>query len=322
MARQKEAIAEQNSQLQGDGSKQSPIVVEQVRGNPSSKPQLRRRDSATRSDKPLSGKGIAGGTSGKRQCTRCGRLKHQKGARCPAKDASCHKCNRKGDFSNQCFSKTVATATTDELSLDTAFVGSVSSRQQLPWTTTLQVKGKEVSFKLDTGAEVTAISEETYLQLGEAKLQKPTKILYGPARQTLDVLGQFMTTLKHEQHLSLQPVFVIRGLKNNLLGLPAIIFLQLIRRASSIQTGDDIRKQFPKVFSGLGTLGEPYQIKLREGAIPHSIYTPRAVPMPLRDKVKKELRRMEAMGVITAIRDPTPSHGAREWWSFQNVQEL
>jgi hypothetical protein len=50
MARQKEAIAEQNSQLRGDGSKQSPIVLGQV------KPQAKRRDTV-RSDKPPQGKG-------------------------------------------------------------------------------------------------------------------------------------------------------------------------------------------------------------------------------------------------------------------------
>ena len=49
MAPQKEAIAEQNVQLR-DGSKQSPILLGQVRGNLSSKPQSRRRDTAVRSD--------------------------------------------------------------------------------------------------------------------------------------------------------------------------------------------------------------------------------------------------------------------------------
>ena len=126
MARQKEAIAEQNSQLRGDGSKQSPIVLGQVKGN---KPQAR----GVRSDKPTSDKGAARSTPGKPQCTRCGRSKHQKGDRCPAKEAICHKCNRKGHFQSKCFSKTVA-ATTSELSLDTAFVGTVSSKQQSPWT--------------------------------------------------------------------------------------------------------------------------------------------------------------------------------------------
>ena len=265
MACQKEAIAEQNSQLRGDGSKQAPILLGQVRGNPSSRPTSRRRDIAARSDKRSSVTDATRVSLGKPLCTRCGRSKHQTGDRCPAKEATCHKCNRKGHYQSQCFSKTVA-ATTNELSLDTAFVGTVSSKQQLSWTTTLLVKGKEVTFKIDTGAEVTAISEDTFRQLGGVRLQRPSKVLYGPARHTLDVLGQYMTTLRHEQSSSLQPVFVVRGLKNNLLGLPAVVALQLIHLVNNVRTGDDIRKMFPKVFSGLGTMGEPYQIKFEGGS--------------------------------------------------------
>ena len=101
-----------------------------------------------------------------------------------------------------------------------------------------------------------------------------------------------MTTLSYKQGSSLQPVFVVRGLKNYLLVLPAIVALHLIHRVSSIKTEDDIRKMYPKVFSGLWMLGELYQIKLKEGALPHSIYTPRTVAILLRSKVKDELRRM------------------------------
>ena len=148
-------------------------------------------------------------------------------------------------------------ANNSELNLDAAFVGSVSPKQQLPWTAILLVKGQEVSFKLDTGAEVTAVSEETFRQLGGGTLQRPSKVLYGPGQHTLDVRGQFTTTLRFDQRSSLQPVFVVRGLKNNLLGLPAIVSLQLLRRVDSVHTEDNIRKEFPKVFLGLGTLGEP-----------------------------------------------------------------
>ena len=119
--RQSEAVAEQGLQLRGDGSKQSPIVIEQVKGStPSKKPQTRRQ--ATRS---LSAKGGASSTTAntaKQTCTRCGKQKHDKGTRFPAKDAICHKCNRKGHYSSQCFSKTVATVNTNELNLDTAFL--------------------------------------------------------------------------------------------------------------------------------------------------------------------------------------------------------
>ena len=65
-------------------------------------------------------------------------------------------------------------------------------------------------------------------------------------------------------------------------------------------------KQFPKVFNGLGTFGEEYTIKLKEGASPHALYTPRNVPLPLREKVKSELEEIEAIGVITKISEPTP----------------
>ena len=49
----------------------------------------------------------------------------------------------------------------------------------------LKLNGKEVSFKLDTGAEVTAISEETYRQVYGKTLQRASKVLYGPACQCL-----------------------------------------------------------------------------------------------------------------------------------------
>ena len=55
---------------------------------------------------------------------------------------------------------------------------------------------------------------------------------------------------------------------------------------------------FPKVFQGLGTMGETYSIKLKPGAEPHAIYAPRNVPLPLRGQVQEELVRMQSLGVM------------------------
>ena len=51
------------------------------------------------------------------------------------------------------------------------------------------MNGKQAQFKLDTGVEVSAVSEQTYLRVGGKQLQCPTKVLYGPAYQSLEVLG-------------------------------------------------------------------------------------------------------------------------------------
>jgi len=103
----------------------------------------------------------------------------------------------------------------------------------------------------------------------------------------------------------------------NLLGLPAINALQLAVRIDNVNGTDplhskpldpntDIKEQYPTVFSGLGNLGEEYEIHLKPDAVPRSLSTPRHVPLPLQPKVQEELTRMEALGVISKVDEPTP----------------
>lgn len=317
MVRQKEAVREQRGQLQsrGDGSKENPITLDEVKsgrhgGGATSRreakePPLKQGRGGPRGNSPRQ----LGGAKSGRKCKRCGKG-HTHGDQCPAKSATCYKCNRKGHFSAFCFSKTVAEIT-GEQSLDSAFLGTLQGGTPSSWSTTLLLNGEEVPFKLDTGAEVTAISELTYQRLKRVKLHPASRILYGPTQQSLRVTGQFQATLTKDRKTSTQTVYVISGLKSNLLGLPAISSLHL---ASQVDTtsedqakhkGEDIIQRFPALFQGLGTLGEEYTIRLREGVRPYALYTPRNVPFPLRPKVKAELDRMERLGVITKVTTPT-----------------
>jgi len=79
-----------------------------------------------------------------------------------------------------------------------------------------------VTFKIDTGAEVSAISEATFNRLRNVKT---TKRLYGPAMSPLTVLGQFTASLTSRHVSCKQNIFVVKDLKRNLLGLPAITSL-------------------------------------------------------------------------------------------------
>ena len=66
-----------------------------------------------------------------------------------------------------------------------------------------------------------------------------------------------------------------------------------------------IYERFPKLFQGLVTLDEPYHIKLKANATPFALFTARSVPLPLLNKMKEHLVKMEATGVISCVEVPT-----------------
>ena len=72
--------------------------------------------------------------------------------------------------------------------------------------------------------------------------------------------------------------------------------MSLARQLLEVIATVNVKKHFANVFSGLGNLGEEYHIKLKEDAVPYSLFTPWNVAIPLREKVRKGLKRMEAWG--------------------------
>lgn len=111
--------------------------------------------------------------------------------------------------------------------------------------------------------------------------------------------------MKRGEQTARQEIYVVKGLHKPLLGQPAIEALHLVARVGAIQEGNRLEKQFPSLFKGLGKLSGEYTIKLKEGAKPFALMTPRRVAIPLLPAVKKELKRMEELGVITRVEEPT-----------------
>ena len=126
-----------------------------------------------------------------------------------AKDATCFKCNRKGHFGRQCLSKTVAEVTSvmqglstgndssdDESLLDTAYLNTITGSMAAMWPATVKVNSQQVTLKVDTGAEVTAMSEATWKSLKEVpRLSDAQRKLCGPDRRPLKVLGKATVAL-------------------------------------------------------------------------------------------------------------------------------
>ena len=128
-----------------------------------------------------------------KQCFRCGNRPHPWES-CPAREAWCHRCKRKGHYESQCRSRNVQREENwgggAASAIDAAFLGTMDSNQESTWRTKLLLSGLECDFKLDTGAEVTAISDQT-----APSVTVPNKKLYRPAQNMLEVLGQFEGSL-------------------------------------------------------------------------------------------------------------------------------
>lgn len=172
------------------------------------------------------------------------------------------------------------------------------------------MNGLPVKFKIDTGA-VSVILESTFEQLKDVEMRPASKCLAGPDKKALSVCGQFsaMCTYKDRQ---IQEFFVVRDLQTALVGRPAIEGLDLVSRVNSLEQ-NSILKKHPNIFQGLGNMEGEYHIRLREGAVPFAQTTPRRVALPLLPKVKAELKRMERLGVISQVDDPT------EWCALMVV---
>ena len=122
------------------------------------------------------------------RCSWCGRSPVHDKAHCPAKDAICHSCSKRGHFSSVCRSKS-AIDNVSEQEEDIAFLDTVVSKSKSqPWAVKLKLNEILHEFKIDTGADVTVIPKHSYNQTRDGILSQPSKMLRGPAQNKLKVL--------------------------------------------------------------------------------------------------------------------------------------
>ena len=301
-ARQSESIKEQQTLLR------SGFREERAVGAVSKQPYNRPKRKSKR-DTPPSQQSQSSSPSN--SCSRCGRFPGHPRQQCPARDETCHKCGKRGHFQAMCRSKPGGRKVSSvEVNDQEAFMGVVQdSEHNNPWVITLLLNGKPQEFKIDTGADVSVVPHEMVKSIPGVNLQKSQKTLNGPNRRALPVKGQFSAKLQYGEREVIEEVFVVQRLSQALLGRPAIESLGLVCRVNTVKTKEDLRQQFPKLFNGLGKLEGDYSIHLRKDATPYALTTPRRVAIPMLPKVKAELERMEKMGVISRVQEPT------EWCS-------
>ena len=251
----------------------------------------------------------------KKPCPWCGRATSHWNNRseCPAYGGTCSQCSKSGHFAKVCRSApAAATSGSREArcvdtnggaqsspSTETPFLGNVhkAQRPSSPWTVELNICDTPLTFKIDTGADVSCITYATYRNLRTLpSLTAATGQLLGPSGETLQVRGQFTANGTYRSRVISFPVTVLDGTgTTNLLSRHDSTQLGLIQRLQSVQDT-----------APLGCMiGPPVDITLTDDAAPYHCGVARRVALPLQEKVKDELDRMERLGVIVRETNPT-----------------
>lgn len=91
-------------------------------------------------------------------CPKCGKTPLHAKFQCTEKNADCHNCGKRGHYGKVYkYTKSVSVVTED----DDIFLSTVDAGERA-WTVDLKVRHTKVTFKIDTGANVTVISEHVY----------------------------------------------------------------------------------------------------------------------------------------------------------------
>ena len=331
VARTHEATVSQMAELSHavGGSSQPNAHVDVVQSQSHSQPHPSNRSKVSSSQLGVTTK-----------CQFCGKEAHDRSV-CPARAVTCHFCKKVGHFQKVCRQKrrsslqqsspvssprpshnqvdalSATSNSSAEISSD-YFLGTVEAGNN-PWYVHVTLNGVGINMKLDTGADVTAIPTSVYSLLDSGALEPTSRVLSGANASKLAVEGVFQADMKARDVLVQQNVFVVADLKQPLLGRPAIKALGLVSLSSSVEDVCTVsagpggicdqrsaEEQFPALFLPLGKLsGDPYVISLTDDARPVALSSPRRVPIPLLEKVKDELARMQAQGIILPVDQPT-----------------
>ena len=106
---------------------------------------------------------------------------------------------------------------------------------------TVLVDKNPVDFKLDSGADVTVVPYNTFLNLDlQTQLQLTDKVLLGPCNYKMNCKGKFTVTLTYNLISVKETVYAVESLARPLLGRSTTVKLNLISRLCEL-TSDDYK---------------------------------------------------------------------------------
>ncbi|UYV70538.1 hypothetical protein LAZ67_7003442, partial [Cordylochernes scorpioides] len=244
------------------------------------------------------------------RCSKCN-MAHDFG-KCPAYGKECYKCRRTNHFSNCCKNRAVRCIQEIEEEKDNLLIiDSIMVVQVLrkPWKELIYIQGHPVDIKLDTGADVNILPERLIKEWPNMPLLETADCkIYTYTGQQIPVVGKCQLDCKMKYACRKVTFLIVNNSAVPILGLDECEKLNLVKRVETISdisvTLTGLLDEYKDVFKGNGHLSYMYDIKISDKAEP-KISPARRLPRALLQPVKEELFKMEEVGIIEKIEEPT-----------------
>ena len=176
------------------------------------------------------------------------------------------------------------------------------------WHAVLDIGGRGLRAKIDTGASCNVISINDYNVLSKAQptqcMNKCNTKLMSYGGHNLSVKGKVTYTAEYKRKYYPIEFVIVNERAPALLGLETSIELGLVKRVNQVDKEESVLEEFKDVFQGLGRLKQKHSIKLKPECEP-VIHPARRVPYRLQEQFEKTLSDMERNEIITKVTVPT-----------------
>ncbi len=288
-------------------------------------------DSRFRSNQHNSSPQTRYGSQYNNSCWNCGG-NHRRGDPCPAFGAHCRNCDKRNHYSHLCRSKPMnqrqdmprqnsfrpnsKVYACEPVQDDELFIGMVGDDKvsKDEWKVNFDINKKQVSFCIDTGADCNVIPLSVLHSVSSVPVMQLSTKLRVFGGKHLHTCGSTTLPVNYKGNNWSIKFFVVDSDVPCIIGHKSSLDLGLIQRIYSLSeilstsanmNSKQILDCYKDVFEGLGCIkGVTHHIET-DLSVPPVVHPPRKIPVPLREKVKEELQRMERLGVLEKVESPT-----------------
>ncbi|KAG7295105.1 hypothetical protein JYU34_022039 [Plutella xylostella] len=244
------------------------------------------------------------------RCDVCGYVGHL-GKKCRFRNAVCKICGKKGHLQRVCENSNTGNQHFLQCCSDDddgkQLIFNIRSVRGEPMQESVTVDDVSLTFEIDTGSAVTAISDDIYNKYFiKHPLCESRKILQSYNGASLETLGTISLPFCFRSQTEIINVFVVKNGGPPLLGRDFIAKFKLqicpINTCQINESDLNFTEKYPKLFSEQLGCCKGVEVKLNLKPESSPIYIKaRSVPFALRPKLDEEIDRLVGLGIIESV---------------------